>query len=178
MRFTCPTVSRILFSVSGESVPALVSLFALVCVDVPALNGVKSHLSRYIRAKLSVWLAAKGKTLKRPAAAPAILRPASKLQPKPGAHSRPQAVAGKQDSNLQPQPMAQPGSDLIPSRESVSDLGSEPERTASPKPDLLSTTLDLLDDSDLELPEDPEVRMDDVRTSQFCFGHGVQVCRI
>ncbi|XP_023680419.2 cytoskeleton-associated protein 2 [Paramormyrops kingsleyae] len=116
------------------------------------------------RAKLSVWLAAKGKTLRRPpaAAATANLRPASKPHPKPRAGSQPQAVAGKQDSNLQPQPMAQPGLDLIPSRESVFGLGSEPERTASPKPDLLNTTLDLLDNSDLELPEDPEVRMDDL----------------
>ncbi|XP_048857365.1 cytoskeleton-associated protein 2 [Brienomyrus brachyistius] len=117
------------------------------------------------RAKLSVWLAAKGKTLKRPPAAlptAAISKPATKPHPKPRADSQPQTVAGKPDSNLQLQPMVQPGLDLLPAGESVSDLGSEPERPTSPKPDLLNTTLDLLDSSDLELSVDPEIRMDDL----------------
>ncbi|KAM3869112.1 cytoskeleton-associated protein 2 [Diretmus argenteus] len=111
------------------------------------------------RAKLAEWLASKGKTLKRPTMASAA-PPKTKAAAKPGGHLKSQLK-----SRVAPQPAArrdpEPGLD----GHRPGSPAAHPEdlqRPQEPTPLKMNSTLDLLDNSDLDLPVDPEPRMNDI----------------
>uniref|UniRef100_A0A673MSI4 Cytoskeleton-associated protein 2-like n=1 Tax=Sinocyclocheilus rhinocerous TaxID=307959 RepID=A0A673MSI4_9TELE len=84
------------------------------------------------RAKLAEWLASKGKTLRRP---PISENSATfSRKPKPA-----------------PQPKTGPNATTVPDNKTVCSRRSS---------NIMNTTLDLLDNSDMDLPVDPEIRME------------------
>ncbi|KAG1970463.1 cytoskeleton-associated protein [Pimephales promelas] len=109
------------------------------------------------RAKLAEWLASKGKTLKRPPvsakSATFSQKPALKPGPKApiGAKSNPvtQTEAVKPTSALQTN--NQTDDIKVPDNKPVYSSGAS---------NIMNTTLDLLDNSDMDLPVDPEIRME------------------
>ncbi|KAL7848487.1 hypothetical protein AOLI_G00232050 [Acnodon oligacanthus] len=111
------------------------------------------------KAKLAEWLASKGKTLKRPPMTEKAAPPASKPAPPPKAAQEPSKVA-----QLEPQAEPeenQPGCEETSNNQPERDLvpQSEPVFSSSPS-HIMNTTLDLLDSSDVDLPVDPEIRME------------------
>ncbi|XP_051971509.1 cytoskeleton-associated protein 2-like isoform X2 [Xyrauchen texanus] len=111
------------------------------------------------RAKLAEWLASKGKALKRPPiserSATHSVKPA--LQPKTG----PKATVIAQSD-----PVTQTEA-LKPTPEIKMDIQSEDNKVLDDKEvhtsrssNIMNTTLDLLDNSDMDLPIDPEIRME------------------
>ncbi|XP_067463496.1 cytoskeleton-associated protein 2 [Thunnus thynnus] len=117
------------------------------------------------RAKLADWLASKGKTFKRPAmtaAAPPITK--APVPAKPKADLKPQ-------SHVEPQPAAQCDPEPEPSLEAkkpdspaalCADTQGAELTTHSQTPVIMNTTLDLLEISDVDLPVDPQERVDDI----------------
>ncbi|XP_044079207.1 cytoskeleton-associated protein 2 [Siniperca chuatsi] len=112
------------------------------------------------RAKLAEWLASKGKTFKRPAmttAAPSK----TKVSAKPEADL-------KSQSHVDPQPAKQ--CDPEPSLEAhkpdsaahCADTQGAELTIHSQTPVIMNTTLDLLGNSDADLPVDPQDRVDDI----------------
>lgn len=105
-------------------------------------------LSLSLRVKLAGWLASKGKTLKRPAmtekAAPQTCKPRLAAE----AEARPEA--SKEAEMVK---VTEPEQSKVPQRKPV--FSSSPSH-------ILNTTLDLLDNSDTELPAEPEIRMESV----------------
>ncbi|KAM4620226.1 uncharacterized protein ACJ7VT_006924 isoform 1-T2 [Polymixia lowei] len=103
------------------------------------------------RAKLAEWLASKGKTLKRPAMATAA-PPKTKVAIKPEIQIK---------SHIEPEPCLHghgPGTAAAQPKDS-----QRPEKPAhNSTPQIKNTTLDLLENSDMDLPVDPEARMSDV----------------
>lgn len=108
------------------------------------------------RAKLADWLASKGKTLKRP---PVSLAPPKKNKAvsKPAAQLNDPTVealpATKLEHNLQ--------SELQSVQESCTEDNPGLDQQASSHL-ILNSTLDLLDNSNMDLPIDPEIKMNDV----------------
>ncbi|KAM9780773.1 cytoskeleton-associated protein 2 [Syngnathus typhle] len=102
------------------------------------------------RAKLAVWLASKGKTLKRPAATSAQVVPKISTSVKPKA-------SVKSKSNVRAQPdKAKPGPSLDQPDSAAS--GPPPQAQEAPKsvqmqtPLIMNTSFDLLENSDFDLP--------------------------
>ncbi|XP_062342019.1 cytoskeleton-associated protein 2 isoform X2 [Osmerus eperlanus] len=149
-------------------------------VGNPKVNkpAVSSTLSQYRvhtdtaeerKAKLAEWLASKGKTLKRPPmtsrAAPITrlvevieVQAPSQIIPEPEYSGEPQPPA---QTETKPQPGLQAPE---PNTAPPPDNNQEPEllTACASSPLIMNTTLDLLDNSDMDLPVDPEVRIDDV----------------
>ncbi|KAL7846315.1 hypothetical protein SRHO_G00212950 [Serrasalmus rhombeus] len=111
------------------------------------------------KAKLAEWLASKGKTLKRPPMTEKAAPPASKPAPPPKATQEPSKVA-----QLEPQAEPeenQPGCEGTGNNRLERDLVPQSEPVFSSGPShIMNTTLDLLDSSDVDLPVDPEIRME------------------
>ncbi|RXN27598.1 cytoskeleton-associated 2-like protein [Labeo rohita] len=84
------------------------------------------------RAKLADWLASKGKALKRP--------PISE-----------KSTTFTRNPKPAPQPKTEPKATIIPDNKTACS-----KRSSS----IMNTTLDLLDNSDMDLPVDPEIRME------------------
>ncbi|XP_031167012.2 cytoskeleton-associated protein 2 [Sander lucioperca] len=110
------------------------------------------------RAKLAEWLASKGKTFKRPAMTTA--EPSkTKVSAKPEADPEPQST-----SCVEPQPTAQCNPEPEPRLEAHKPgpaahcSGLTPSQT----PAIMNTTLDLLENSDAELPVGSQDSMDEV----------------
>ncbi|XP_057177320.1 cytoskeleton-associated protein 2 isoform X2 [Triplophysa rosa] len=113
------------------------------------------------RAKLAEWLASKGKTIKRPP----ILETLPTNSRKPVPLSKP---GPKTTSFAQPKPVTQPES-VKPAHEKKPDSQTDNIKVSDSKPvqsnrssNILNTTLDLLDNSDMDLPVNPEIRMESV----------------
>ncbi|XP_036451719.1 cytoskeleton-associated protein 2 isoform X2 [Colossoma macropomum] len=111
------------------------------------------------KAKLAEWLASKGKTLKRPPMTEKAAPPASKPAPPPKATQEPSKVA-----QLEPQAEPeenQPGCEETSNDQPQCDLvpQSKPVFSSSPS-HIMNTTLDLLDSSVMDLPVDPEIRLE------------------
>ncbi|XP_071374763.1 cytoskeleton-associated protein 2 [Centroberyx affinis] len=115
------------------------------------------------KAKLAEWLASKGKNLKRPAMATA---PKTKVAAKPEV-----PLPSQLQSHVEPQPAAQSGPEPEPSLDTDRPISAaaqpednqKPEETAqNSTPLIMNTTLDLLDNSDMDLPVDPETRINDI----------------
>lgn len=115
------------------------------------------------RVKLAEWLASKGKTLKRPAMVPSAATTKVKISNKPA------AIAAK--SQTKPQPTGKSKCEdevkkpkpVTPALTTESqDVVQVEERTSL----IMNTTLDLLENSDLDLPVDPQDdgsdRVDDI----------------
>ncbi|XP_076875567.1 cytoskeleton-associated protein 2 isoform X2 [Brachyhypopomus gauderio] len=125
------------------------------------------------RAKLAVWLASKGKTLKRPAmtekSAPEPLKLVPRHQARQeSAEARQESAEARQESAEARQESAEARQESAEARqESAEDdetqlekvLHSKPVFSSSPTP-IINTTLDLLDNSEMDLPVDPEIRME------------------
>ncbi|KAG9351716.1 hypothetical protein JZ751_022967 [Albula glossodonta] len=138
------------------------------------------------KAKLAEWLASKGKTLKRPpvtsALLPTVSRTGSKsfLKPKPETVSEPKYMP-------EMEPVAQQDSDAEPKLAEELKCGAEPDKKPGSDPevvaeianlsssDIMNTTLDLLENSEMDLPVDPEVRMEDVVVNLCCAMEAMQV---
>lgn len=119
------------------------------------------------RAKLSEWLASKGKTLKRPVLSEKVAPVRKMAPPPPKATQEPCKVS-------QPEPKSQP-EEKQPG-EATTHGQSESHRVPLSKPvfssspgHIMNTTLDLLDNSDMDLPADPEIRMEAVWARVFSF---------
>ncbi|KAJ8384404.1 hypothetical protein AAFF_G00205370 [Aldrovandia affinis] len=122
------------------------------------------------KAKLADWLASKGRTLRRP---PIASAQAQTLSAPPKSSRKPQPVAdpervmetdpvAQQDSNPEPRPAEQPKSDPQPDARPGSDPEAAPGPADLSSPGIMNTTLDLLENSEMELPVDPEIRIEDV----------------
>ncbi|KAG7484524.1 hypothetical protein MATL_G00050310 [Megalops atlanticus] len=123
------------------------------------------------RTKLAEWLTSKGKTLKRPpialAASKTISRPALKSQPNPEPTAEHRQIPEtetvvKSDTFPELQPVASTKSHPEPNAKPETEPEEEPELAPSSTPNIMNTTLDLLDNSEMDLPVDPEIRMDDL----------------
>ncbi|KAJ8342755.1 hypothetical protein SKAU_G00326830 [Synaphobranchus kaupii] len=123
------------------------------------------------KAKLAEWLASKGKTLKRPPIASALPQTVSRQAPKPlpkleavtMARRNPETEpVTQQDSDLEIQMVKQPKSSPELDAKPESDPKGVPETASFSSSDIMNTTLDLLENSEMDLPVDPEIRMDDV----------------
>ncbi|XP_046876026.1 cytoskeleton-associated protein 2 isoform X2 [Hypomesus transpacificus] len=144
-------------------------------VQNPKVNkpAVSSTLSQYRvhtdtaeerKVKLAEWLASKGKTLKRPPmtsrAAPITrlvevieVQAPSQIIPEPKSSGEPQPPA---QTETKPQPGLQaPDPNIAPPPDN--NQGPELLTACSSSPLIMNTTLDLLDNSDMDLPVDPEV---------------------
>ncbi|KAA0704064.1 Cytoskeleton-associated protein 2 [Triplophysa tibetana] len=113
------------------------------------------------RAKLADWLASNGKTKKRPTILETL--PTNSRKPFPMSKPGPKAT-----SFAQPKPVTQPES-VKPAREKKPDSQIDDIKVSESKPvqsnrqsNILNTTLDLLDNSDMDLPVNPEIRMESV----------------
>ncbi|KAM4726165.1 cytoskeleton-associated protein 2 [Anableps anableps] len=116
------------------------------------------------RAKLAEWLASKGKTLKRPAMtaiAPSKTKVSAKVKVDP-------EVPGKAELQPAAQCRAEPDPRLkvrnleheIPAPSA--EAQREEIRAQSPTPEIMNTTLDLLDDSAADLSAEPQGKIDDI----------------
>ncbi|XP_023137618.1 cytoskeleton-associated protein 2 [Amphiprion ocellaris] len=113
------------------------------------------------KAKLAEWMASKGKTLKRPAMTTAAAPPKTKVSARPEAHQ----------SQVEPQPAARCEPKPEPSVEThntnsaashCDDIqGAEPT-VHGQTPIIMNTTLDLLENSDADLPVEPQDTVDDI----------------
>ncbi|XP_035287478.1 cytoskeleton-associated protein 2 isoform X1 [Anguilla anguilla] len=124
------------------------------------------------KAKLAEWLASKGKTLKRPPIASALPQTVSRAAPSESL-PKPEAVTEAGD-NPETEPVTQRDSDpeipLVQQPESSPEADAKPESDPKGAPetapfsssDIMNTTLDLLENSEMDLPVDPEIRMADV----------------
>ncbi|XP_066506447.1 cytoskeleton-associated protein 2 isoform X2 [Hoplias malabaricus] len=111
------------------------------------------------RAKLAEWLASKGKTLKRPPMSEKTAPKANKPAPQPKATEEPSKLP-ETETQTQTEP-TRPGSEEIKRTQLQQDTvpRNKPVFSSSPS-HILNTTLDLLDNSDMDLPVDPEIRME------------------
>ncbi|XP_061104889.1 cytoskeleton-associated protein 2 [Conger conger] len=124
------------------------------------------------KVKLAEWLTSNGKTLKRPPAASALSRTISRPAP-----SKPlpklEAVTNARPS-CETEPVTEqesgPEVQLVEQAKSSPELNAKPESARKGVPetaphassDIMNTTLDLLENSEMDLPVDPEIRMDNV----------------
>ncbi|XP_008287852.1 cytoskeleton-associated protein 2 isoform X2 [Stegastes partitus] len=113
------------------------------------------------KAKLAEWLASKGKSLKRPALTAAGPSKA-KTSAKPTADFKPKP-------QIEPQPAAQrePEQNLEAHGTGSAAAHCDDARRTEPTvhgqtPIIMNTTLDLLENSDADLPVDPQDRVDDI----------------
>ncbi|KAE8288037.1 Cytoskeleton-associated protein 2 [Larimichthys crocea] len=125
---------------------------------------VSSTLSQYRRttetaeerrAKLAQWQASKGKTFKRPAMT-AAAPPKTKVCAKPKANLQPESQPAAQ-RNPEPELGAEAHKPA-----SAADAQRAESTTRSRTPTIMDTTVDLLSNSDADLPVDPQDRMDDI----------------
>uniref|UniRef100_A0A3B4V8W6 Si:ch211-266i6.3 n=1 Tax=Seriola dumerili TaxID=41447 RepID=A0A3B4V8W6_SERDU len=112
------------------------------------------------RAKLAAWQASKGKTFKRPAMT-ATLPPKTRV-------SKPEADL-KSQSHVEPQRAAQSKSEHSLEEHkpdsaagNCADTQGAQLTTCNRTTAIMNTTLELLENSDVDLPVDPQDRMDDI----------------
>ncbi len=121
------------------------------------------HLYSTFRAKLAEWLASKGKALKKPAISEKPATFSRKPKPAPEPKAGPKATTGAQS---EPEPTAPLKIDHQTNDIEVPDNKTVCSRSSS---NIINTTLDLLDNCDMDLPVDPEIRMESVRTIRELF---------
>lgn len=117
------------------------------------------HVCCFCRAKLAEWKASKGKTLKRPAMTPAA--PSNKVPAK-----------GKVEvqSHVEPVVAAECRSEAEPRLQPAAAAELQGQvLTHGPPPEVMNTTLDLLENSDIDLSAGPQDRVDDVSKLLFLF---------
>lgn len=110
------------------------------------------------RAKLAEWLASKGKSLKRPPISDnsAVLS----RKPAPWPKTGPKATTCAQSKPvMQKTEPVKPAPALKTSNQTDKVLDTKQVNTSESR-NIMNTTLDLLDNSDMDLPVDPEIRME------------------
>ncbi|XP_016422589.1 cytoskeleton-associated protein 2-like [Sinocyclocheilus rhinocerous] len=107
------------------------------------------------RAKLAEWLASKGKALKK--SSTFSLKPKPAPQPKTG----PKATIGSQSEHAVQTEAVKPTAALKPDNQ-TNDIEVPDNKTVCSRrsSSIMNTTLDLLDNSDMDLPVDLEIRME------------------
>lgn len=126
------------------------------------------HLYSAFRAKLAEWLASKGKTLKRPPVSEKSATFSQKPAPQPKTRAKAPTGAKSnpviQTETVKPTPALQTNNQTdnikVPDNKPVNSSGAS---------NIMNTTLDLLDNSDMDLPIDPEIRMESVRTIRVSY---------
>lgn len=101
------------------------------------------------RAKLAVWLASKGKTLKRPAMGAAAPSTKSKVSTKPGVHPKSQ-MKSQHAPNCKLEP------EVKENKPALSADNQEVVNTETRTSLIMNTTLDLLENSALDLSVEPQ----------------------
>lgn len=123
------------------------------------LNAIDILNVFFSRAKLAGWLASKGKTLKRPPMAASTKvsvksKPEPKVLPQPAERSSTQPRLDTQEPDHGAAASAAPQSAIKQEAAVV---------TTSQTPAIINTTLDLLENSNADLPVEPQDKIDDVR---------------
>lgn len=111
----------------------------------------------FLRAKLTGWLASKGKTLKRPAMTRAAPSKVS-AKPKPDPTPLPQPA-----EQYNPQPCLKAHEPDMASAAQCANTQRTEITTHSPSTAIMNTTLDLLENSDTDLLVEPQDNVDNVR---------------
>ncbi|XP_058645584.1 cytoskeleton-associated protein 2 isoform X2 [Onychostoma macrolepis] len=113
------------------------------------------------RAKLAEWLASKGKALKRPPISEKSATFSSKPKPAPQPKTGSKATTDAQSEPVVQTEAVKPTAPLKTDNQTnnieVPDNKTVCSRRSS---NIMNTTLDLLDNSDMDLPVDPEIRME------------------
>lgn len=119
------------------------------------------------RTKLAEWLASKGKALKRPPISEKSTTFSVKPKPAPQPKTGPKTTVGSQSENVVQTEPVKPTAALKPDNQTndteVPDNKTVCSRRSST---IMNSTLDFLDNSDMDLPVDPEIRMESVRTTR------------
>lgn len=117
------------------------------------------------RAKLADWLASKGKALKRPPISEKSTTFTRNPKPAPQPKTEPKATISIQSEPIIHTEAVKPTAALKTDNQ-TNDIEVPDNKTACSKrsSSIMNTTLDLLDNSDMDLPVDPEIRMESVRT--------------
>ncbi|KAF7655677.1 hypothetical protein LDENG_00052390 [Lucifuga dentata] len=114
------------------------------------------------RAKLADWQASKGKTLKRPSTTTAA-PPKTRTAMKPGncLESQPHpCVAAQPSVQCDPEPLLD--DQRSDTAAQCADTQEAERMTHNSSQLIMNTTLDLLEHSDVDLPVDPQTRVDDI----------------
>lgn len=112
------------------------------------------------RAKLSEWMASKGKTFKRPAMTSTV-HLKTKVSAKPEAALKPHShVDPKQPAQSKPEPSVE--AHKADSAALCADTQGAESARISQTPVIMNTTLDLLENSDADLSVDLQDRVDDI----------------
>ncbi|KTG42218.1 hypothetical protein cypCar_00019690 [Cyprinus carpio] len=113
------------------------------------------------RTKLAEWLASKGKALKRPPISEKSTTFSVKPKPAPQPKTGPKTTVGSQSENVVQTEPVKPTAALKPDNQTndteVPDNKTVCSRRSST---IMNSTLDFLDNSDMDLPVDPEIRME------------------
>ncbi|TKS83671.1 Cytoskeleton-associated protein 2 [Collichthys lucidus] len=162
------TLSRAGFKPESQRVGRVTKIISADLPKIPATDKkvnrpvVSSTLSQYRmtaetaeerRAKLAQWQASKGKSFKRPAMT-AAAPPKTKVCAKPKANLQPESQPAAR-RNPEPEPS-------VEAHKPASDAQGAESTTRSRTPAIMDTTVDLLSNSDADLPVDPQDRMDDI----------------
>ncbi|KAG8008209.1 Cytoskeleton-associated protein 2 [Nibea albiflora] len=168
------TLSRAGFKPESQRVDRVTKIISRSAADlakIPATDKkatrpvVSSTLSQYRltmetaeerRAKLAQWQASKGKTFKRPAMTAAAAPPKTKVCAKPKANLQPESQPAAQ-RNPEPELSVE-----AHKPDSAADAQGAESTAHSRTPAIMDTTIDLLSNSDADLPVDPQDRMDDI----------------
>lgn len=107
------------------------------------------------RAKLAEWMASKGKTVKRPPVSETL--PTNSHKPAPLSKPGPKAtsIAVTQPESVKPTSEMK----IDNQTDDIEAPENKPVQSNSSS-NIMNTTLDLLDNSDMDLPVDPEIRME------------------
>ncbi|XP_073686022.1 cytoskeleton-associated protein 2 [Garra rufa] len=113
------------------------------------------------RAKLAEWLASKGKALKRPPISEKSANFTQKPKPAPLLRPGPKATIGAQSETVIQTEAVKPTTALKTDNQ-TNDIEVPDNKTvcSGKSSNIMNTTLDLLDNSDMDLPVDPEIRME------------------
>lgn len=125
------------------------------------------HLYSTFRAKLAEWLASKGKNLKRPPISEKSATFSRKPKPAPQPKTGPKAATGAHSEPVVQTEAVKPTAALKTDNQ-TNDIEVPDNKTVCSRrsSNIMNTTLDLLDNSDMDLPVDPEIRMESVRTTR------------
>ncbi len=120
------------------------------------------YLYSTFRAKLAEWLASKGKAMKMPPISEKSATFSRKPKPAPQPKTGPKATTGAQSEPAVQTDVVKPTAPLKTDNQ-TNDIEVPDNKTVCSS-NIMNTTLDLLDNSDMDLPVDPEIRMESVRT--------------
>ncbi|KAK7120638.1 hypothetical protein R3I94_020582 [Phoxinus phoxinus] len=120
---------------------------------------VQMNTAEERRAKLAEWLASKGKTLKRPPVSEKSATFSQKPAPQPKTRAK-APIGAKSNPAIQTEAVKPtPASQTNKQTDNIKVPDNKPVYSSGAS-NIMNTTLDLLDNSDMDLPVDPEIRME------------------